>query len=157
VEKWEIALGSTLAALYIILVVGLGPLSYLQIQFRAANILLGIIPIAGLPAVFGITLVVLVGNISSPLGPIDMLSVITTFFGCLTIYYLRKVSVLAGLTVYTVIISLWVAFLLQYVLGLPYLITFLYLLIGVGVVTIGLGYILYKTLLKFGGEKLWHR
>jgi tetrahydromethanopterin S-methyltransferase subunit E len=86
-----------------------------------------------------------------------MLSVIPTFFGCLTIYYLRKVSVLAGLTVYTVIISLWVAFLLQYVLGLPYLITFLYLLIGVGVVTIGLGYILYKTLLKFGGEKLWHR
>ncbi len=51
-EKWEIALGSTIAALYIVLVVGLAPLSFLQFQFRAANILLGIVPLAGLPAVF---------------------------------------------------------------------------------------------------------
>lgn len=156
-EKWEIALGSTIAALYIVLVVGLAPLSFLQFQFRAANVLLGIVPLAGLPAVFGITLGVLIGNISSPLGPLDMISVIPSFIGCLSIFYLRKVSVLAGLAVYTVIISLWVAFLLQYVLGLPYLITFVYLLVGVGAVTIGLGYLLYKTLLKLGGEKLWRR
>lgn len=156
-EKREIALGSTVAALYIILVMGLGPLSYLQIQFRAANMLLGIIPLAGMPAVFGITLGVLIGNISSPLGPIDMLSVIPSFLGCLSIYYLRKINVIAGLTVYTIIVSLWVAFILYYVLGLPYLPTLFYLLIGVGTVTVGLGYVLYKALNKVGGEKLWHR
>jgi len=156
-KKKEIALSSTIAALYILLVVGLGPLSFNQFQFRVANILLGIIPLAGLPAVFGITLGVLVGNISSPLGPIDMLSVIPSFLGCFAIYYLKKMSVLAGLTVYTIIVSIWVAFILQYVLGFPYLETLFYLLIGVGTVTVGLGYILYKALLKVGGKKLWHR
>ena len=40
-EKWEIALGSTLAALYIVLVIGLAPISFLQVQFRAANVLRG--------------------------------------------------------------------------------------------------------------------
>lgn len=154
-EKKELALGSTLAALYIILVIGLGPLSFNQFQFRAANILLGIVPLAGMPAVLGISLGVLIGNISSPLGPLDMLSVIPSFIGCLSIYYLRKKSVLAGLTVYTIIISIWVSYLLYYVLGLPYLETLFAILIGVGVVTIGLGYTLYKALLKFGGEKLW--
>ncbi len=168
-EKKEIALSSTIAALYIILVVGLGPLSYLGINFRVANILLGIIPIAGLPAVFGITLGVLVGNVPSPLGPIDMLSAIPSFLGCLSIYYLRKirlpitktftleVGVLAGLTVYTIIISLWIAFLIQSVFGDPYFDALFILLIGVSAVTIGLGYTLYKVILKYGGEKLWQK
>ena len=48
-EKRDIALGSTVAALYIILVIGLGPLSFNQFQFRVANILLGIVPLAGMP------------------------------------------------------------------------------------------------------------
>jgi len=156
-DKWKIALGSIIAALYVVLVVGLSPISYLQIQFRVANALLGLVPLAGLPAVFGITLGVLVANLTSPLGPLDMLSLIPTFLGCSIIFYLRKISVLAGLTFYTIILSIWISFLLQYVLGLPYLPTFLYLLIGIGVVTIGFGYIIYKALLKIGGEKLWRR
>ena len=156
-EKKKIALGSALAALYIALVVGLNPISFLQIQFRIANALIGIVPLAGLPAVFGITIGVMIANISSPLGPLDILSFVPTFAGCLIIYYLRKVSVLTGLTIYTIILSLWVAFLLQYVLNVPYLPSFLYLLIGIGGVTIGLGYSLYKALLKLGGEKMWHR
>ncbi len=156
-KKKEIALISTLAALYILLVVGLGPLSFNQFQFRVANILLGIVPLAGLPAVFGITLGVLIGNITSTLGPIDMLSAIPSFLGCLSIYYLRKKSVLLGLTVYTIIISVWVSYLLYIVVNLPFLENLFLILIGVGVVTIGFGYILYKTLLKTGGEKLWLR
>ncbi len=156
-KKKEIALSSTIAALYILLVVGLGPLSFNQLQFRAANILLGIVPLAGLPAIFGITLGVLIGNLTSTLGPLDIISAIPSFIGCLSIYYLRNKSVLAGLTIYTIIISIWVSYLLNYVIGLPFLVSLFWMLIGVGVVTIGLGYALYKALLKFGGKKLWQK
>jgi len=149
-----VALSATIASLYIALVVGLAPISFLQIQFRIANALLGLVPLAGLPAVFGITVGVLIGNLSSPLGPLDLLSSAPTLLGCLIIYWLRKVSVVAGLAIYTIILSVCVSFLLQYLLNLPYLPTFIYLLIGIGAVTVGLGYILYRALLKVGFEKL---
>ena len=137
------------------LVIGLPFISFNLFQLRIANSLLGIVPLAGLPAVFGISLGVFIGNTVSPI-PFDMLSAIPSLLGCLSIYYLRKKSVLAGLTVYTIIISIWVSYLL-YLEGAPYLSTLFWMLIGVGIATIGFGYILYKTLLKMGGEKLWRR
>jgi uncharacterized membrane protein len=151
----NIALGAVIGALYVVLVIGLGPISFLQIQFRVANALIGLVPLIGVPAVFGISVGVLIGNISSPLGPLDLVSFIPTFVGCMIIYRLRHVSVSAGLAIYSVILSIWVAFLLQYVIGVPYIPTVLYLLIGIGVVTIGFGYILYKALIKIGGERFW--
>lgn len=151
----KIALGAIIGALYVALVIGFGPISFLQIQFRIANALIGLVPLVGIPAVFGISIGVLIGNISSPLGPLDLVSFIPTFIGCMIIYRLRNFSVPAGLAIYSVILSIWVSFLLQYVIGVPYIPTIIYLLIGIGVVTIVFGYILYKTLIKIGGENFW--
>ncbi len=144
----DIALTALIAALYIGLVEIFHPISFQAIQVRVANALIGTVPTLGWPAIIGISLGVLIGNITSPLGPIDLISVIPAFVGLYIIYKLRHVSVLLGLTIYTLMLSLWVGFMLWYVLNLPYIITVGYLLIGIGISTIFLGYLVHKTLKK---------
>lgn len=129
------------ASIYTALVWSLAPISFGQIQIRVANALIGLVPIMGMPAVLGITLGVLLGNIMSPLGPIDLLSVIPTFISLMILLKLKRV--LLGLTIYSIILSAWVGFLLNYTFGIPFIIVFPYLLIGIGIATIGLGYLLY--------------
>lgn len=143
------------AATYAALVYFLAPISFLQIQMRVANALMGVVPILGMPAVYGITLGVLLGNIFSPLGPIDLLSPIPSFLGLFIIYKLRERMVLLGLSLYSLIVSLWVAFMLNYILNVPYLVTFVYVFVGVAVATVGLGYPLYVYLLKLDILKRW--
>lgn len=142
----DIVLTALIAALYVGLIEVFHYISFLQIQIRVANALIGTVPILGWPAIIGITLGVFIGNITSPLGLIDLISAVPTFIGLYIIYKLRNISVLLGLTIYTIILSLWVGFMLWYVLNLPYIITVAYLLIGIGISTIFLGYILYRAL-----------
>uniref|UniRef100_A0A7C3EW49 QueT transporter family protein n=1 Tax=Candidatus Methanomethylicus mesodigestus TaxID=1867258 RepID=A0A7C3EW49_9CREN len=141
-----IPMAALFAALYSILVLVLPQLSYEMVNVRIADALVGLVPIAGMPAVFGITLGVFIGNIPSPLGPIDLLSTLPTFLALLIVYALRRVSVFAGLVSYSVIIAVWVGYLLSYLFELPYLITFAYVLIGNAIATPGLGYILFKSM-----------
>lgn len=138
------------AALYAVMVQVFHPISFLQINIRIANALLGLIPLMGWPAILGISIGVLIGNLTSPLGPIDLLSFLPTFLGCYIIYLLRKsaVSVILGLFVYSVIISAWVSFMLWYVLKLPYLLSFLYVLVGSLISNVLMGFLLYKALSK---------
>lgn len=109
---------------------------------------MGLVPIFGMPAAYGLTLGIFLGNIISPLGPIDLFSAIPSFIGLFIIYKLRNRSVILGLLIYSLIISLWVALMLNLVLNLPYLITFVYVLIGVTIATVMLGYTLYQAILK---------
>ncbi|MCQ8892482.1 MAG: QueT transporter family protein [Candidatus Methanosuratincola sp.] len=139
-----------IAAVYAALTISLAPISFGAIQIRVANALIGIVPLIGLPAALGISLGVFIGNLASPLGPLDLLSAIPTFIALLIVLRLRGRSVIAGLVCYTMIISAWVGALLNYVLGLPFLITFAYLIVGVGIATIGLGYLLYVSLKRAG-------
>ncbi|MEM2128536.1 MAG: QueT transporter family protein [Candidatus Methanomethylicaceae archaeon] len=139
-----------IAAAYAALTISLSPISFGAIQIRVANALIGIVPLIGMPAVLGISLGVFIGNLASPLGPLDLLSAIPTFVGLLIVMRLRERSVVAGLICYTTIISAWVGALLNYVLGLPFLITFAYLIVGVGIATVGLGYILYQSVKRMG-------
>lgn len=136
------------AAAYAALTISLAPISFGAIQIRVANALIGIVPLIGMPAALGISLGVFIGNMASPLGPLDLLSAIPTFLGLLILMRLKDRSVIVGLTCYTVIVSVWVGALLNYVLGMPFLITFAYLVVGVGIATVGLGYILYRSLKK---------
>jgi uncharacterized membrane protein len=155
------ARGLTIAALfaasYAALVYLLAPISFLQIQVRVANALMGAVPTFGMPAVFGIALGVFLGNVFSPLGPIDLLSAAPSFAGLLAIYWLRKKSVLLGLAIYSLIISAWVALMLHLILGLPYLASLAYVLAGVSAATIGLGYPLHLYLSRSGALKGWVR
>ncbi|MEM3366063.1 MAG: QueT transporter family protein [Candidatus Methanomethyliaceae archaeon] len=142
----DIAKAAIIAALYVALVWALTPISFGAVQIRVSNALIGIVPLVGMPAVFGITLGVLIGNIPSPLGPVDLLSAIPTFIALLIIMRLKDRSVLLGLAIYSVILSAWVGMLLNYAFGVPFLITFVYLLAGIGFATAVLGYLVYRTL-----------
>jgi uncharacterized membrane protein len=146
----NLALSVVCAASYAALVIFLAPISFLQMQVRVANTLMGLVPILGMPAVYGLTLGVFLGNIVSPLGPIDLISPLPSFIGLFAIYKLRNKSVLLGLLIYSFIISLWVAFMLNLVIGVPYWITLAYVFLGVAIATVGLGYLLYKAVSKVG-------
>ena len=147
-ESRDLALTGILAALYAGLVIFLAPISFLGIQLRVADILTGLVPIFGLPAVFGLSLGVLIGNLVSPLGLIDLISAVITFVCLLNIYLLRNRSVLLGLVIYTVVISLWIAFMLYYVFSIPFWISFIELLPGVSAANIVGAYLLYLALKK---------
>ncbi len=148
IRTLDIALVVVCCALYVTLVNVFAPLSFQQIQIRIANALIGMVPLFGLPAVYGLTLGVFIGNLTSPLGPIDLLSVLPSLLGLLAVYRLKHVSVLLGLQVYSTLVSVWVAFLLSLVFHLPYLITFVYVFVGLTIATTGLGYLVYRTLLR---------
>jgi hypothetical protein len=99
---------------------------------------------------------VFLGNLTSPLGFIDLISPVFSFIGLMIIYELRNESVLSGLLIYSMLLSVWVSFMLWYVFGLPYILSFLYVLIGITIATAGLGYLVYKSVSvrygKFNGE-----
>jgi len=149
----DIALGIVCCALYAALVNVFAPISFQQIQVRIANALIGLVPLLGWPAVYGLTLGVFLGNLSSPLGPIDLVSVLPSLLGLLAIHKLRQVSVILGLQIYSTIVSIWVVFMLNFVFRLPYLITFVYVFLGLTIATTGLGYLVYRSLLRLGIDR----
>ena len=149
----DIALGIVCCALYAALVNVFAPISFQQIQVRIANALIGLVPLLGWPAVYGLTLGVFLGNLSSPLGPIDLVSVFPSLLGLLAIHKLRQVSVILGLQIYSTIVSIWVVFMLNFVFRLPYLITFVYVFLGLTIATTGLGYLVYRSLLRLGIDR----
>ena len=135
-----------LAGVYSVATIALGTLSYGPLNLRLTNILLGVVPIVGWPAVLGLTLGVLLSNVASTIGPIDYLSAGFSFLGLVAIHLLRKRSVLAGLTIYSLILSIWVTFELHAVFGLPFSPTFYGVLLGISIVSIILAYFLYRAL-----------
>src|SRR5579875_3827857 len=103
----NVALIGALAGVYTVATIALGTLSYGPLNLRLSNVLIGTVPILGWPAIFGIALGVFLSNIGSPLGPIDLFSAAFSFIGLIAIHLLRNKSVLAGLAIYSLIISLW--------------------------------------------------
>ncbi len=139
----DVAASGALAALYAALVVALEPISFLQVQVRVADALTGLVPVMGWPAIVGLTLGTLIGNLVSPLGPLDLLSAVPEFFGLYAVWILRRRSVPLGLSVCAAAVSAWVALLLEVVLGLPYLPSLAYVLAGSLVSTVAGGYAVY--------------
>ena len=140
----KIATTGILAGVYVVVTIALGTLSYGPLNLRFTNILIGVVPIVGWPSVLGLTLGVFLSNTVSPLGPIDLISAVFSFIGLASIHLLRKKSVLAGLTIYSLILSVWVTFELHVAVGLPYQ-GFYAVLAGISVV-LALAYIFYKAL-----------
>jgi hypothetical protein len=150
----SLALIGMFAGIYSVGTVALGTASYgLPFNLRLANILIGVVPVIGWPAVFGIALGVFLGNIASPLGPIDLISSVFSLVGLSAIQILRKKSVLAGLSLYSLILSLWVTFELYLVYHYPYFPTFYFTFGGISFVVILLGYFTYKGLVASGLKK----
>jgi hypothetical protein len=83
----DISLAAILAALYATLVIVLAPISFGPVQLRVADCLIPLAALLGWPAVVGVSLGALMGNVYFFLGPIDVV------FGALA-------NLLAGLLIW---------------------------------------------------------
>jgi hypothetical protein len=150
-KAFTLAMTGLLAGVYAVVTIALGTISYGVLNLRFSNLLLAVVPIVGWPGVFGITLGVSLGNLASPYGPLDYLvSPLFSLLGLSCMKLLAKKTVLGGLAIYSILLSVWVTIELHIVVPLPYFPTFYFILAGIAFVAIVLGYPLYRAL-KFSG------
>ena len=135
-----------LAGVYAAATIAIGSPSYLPVNLRFSNILLGVVPIIGWPSVFGLTLGVFLSNTVSSLGPLDLVSTVFSFAGLVAIQALRKKSALAGFVIYSLLLSTWVSFEIHVVFSAPYLPNLYLVFTGITIIVVGLAYPLYRVL-----------
>ena len=137
----RIALTAITAALYIALGYIFQPISFLGLQFRVAELIVGMCVIFPLEGLVGNVVGVFFVNLTSPLGLIDLISCIVNVPALYCIIYFRDQKYLKylGGVLYAVIISLYVAIVLNIVYSLPIWLNFLQVLIAeVILATIGI-------------------
>ncbi|MDV3278499.1 MAG: QueT transporter family protein [Nitrososphaerales archaeon] len=148
-----VATASVYAAMYVALVLAFSPISYGVINLRVANILIGLVPLVGWPAILGQTIGVLIANqpsLGDQLGPIDLINVVPTFVFSWLLWRLRHVSVFLGLTLYSLALGVSVSFALSYAFNLPVLVEIPLVTTGIFLATTVLGYLLYGAVKKLG-------
>ncbi|MBD3254076.1 MAG: hypothetical protein GF383_03245 [Candidatus Lokiarchaeota archaeon] len=145
----RVALTAITAALYIALGYLFQAFSFLGVQFRVAELVVGMCIIFPLEGLVGKIIGVFFVNLFSPLGPIDLLSTIVNVPALYCIVYFRnkgKLKYLGG-TLYAIIISLYVAIILHLVLALPIWLMFLQVLIS-ELILANLGILLFDRVKK---------
>jgi uncharacterized membrane protein len=147
-----VATAAVYAAMYVVLVVAFQPLSYGQVNLRVANVVIGLVPLIGWPAILGQTIGVLIANSPGldPLSPLDLVNVIPSFFFSWVIWKLRFRSVFLGLTLYSIGLGITVSLVLNYAVNLPLEVGIPYVMVGIFLATAVLGYILYKAVGRLG-------
>jgi uncharacterized membrane protein len=154
----EVALIAAYAALYAVLVNVIPGLSFGAIQLRIADCMVAAIPLLGIAGVLGHTLGVFIGNIPSPLGPIDLLNTVPSFAMALVVFYVyRKTrndyTVIGTCTAYSAILGITVGYMLSFILSLPLLATIVYVFIGNFIASVLIGWPLFKLLKKTGVQR----
>lgn len=148
-----IATASIYAAMYVALVFLFSPISYGVVNLRVANILIGLVPILGWPAILGQTLGVFIANqpaFGDQLGAIDLINVIPSFVFSWLLWRLRKRSVFLGLTLYSLALGVSVSFALSVAFNIPFLVQIPQVTTGIFIATAILGYILYRAASRVG-------
>lgn len=127
-----VALSGIIAGLYIALGYLFQPINFLGIQFRIAELIVGVCIIYPIPGLIGNVIGVLILNLSSPLGPIDLFGPLVNIPALYFIILLRnyRYAQYIGGILYAIIISVYVALILNLVLGLPIWLMFLQVLIS---------------------------
>jgi uncharacterized membrane protein len=141
------------AAMYVALAFIFSPISYGVVNLRVANVLVGLVPIIGWPAILGQALGVFIANqpaLGDPLGPIDLINVIPSFLFSFVLWKLRNKSVFLGLTIYSVALGLTVSYALHYAFNLPLLVEIPQVTLGIFVATALLGYAMYRAVQRLG-------
>lgn len=136
-----VAITGITAGLYIVLGYLFQPISFLGIQFRIAELIVGICILYPIPGLIGNVIGVFILNLSSPLGPIDLFGGIVNIPALYCIVLLRnyRYAKYIGGILYAILISIYVAWILNFVLGLPIWLMFLQVLISeIILVTIGI-------------------
>jgi uncharacterized membrane protein len=145
----RISLIAITAALYIALGYIFQPISFLGVQFRVAELIVGMCIIFPLEGLIGNVIGVFFVNLSSPLGPIDLISCIVNVPALYCIIYFRdkgRLKYLGGV-LYAIIISIYVAIILNIVLALPIWLMFIQVLIS-EVILATLGIFLFDKIKK---------
>lgn len=147
-----VATAAVYAATYVALVLAFGQISYGVVNLRVANILVGLIPLIGWPAILGQALGVFLGNTVSTLGPIDLINVVPSFVFSWVLWKVRKVSVFLGLALYSVALGITVSTALSYVgfLLTPWYLGFAYVIAGIFLMTAVFGYAFYRAVERLG-------
>lgn len=147
-----VATAAVYAATYVALVLAFGQVSYGVVNLRVANVIVGLVPLIGWPAVLGQALGVFLGNTVSTLGPIDLINVVPSFVFSWVLWKFRKTSVFMGLTLYSIALGVTVSAALSYVgfLPSPWYLGFAYVFAGIFTMTGVFGYIFYKAVGRLG-------
>jgi uncharacterized membrane protein len=145
---------SLIASLYVVLVLAFIPISFREIQFRVAEILL-IVVFFDKKAIVGITLGTFVANLMSPAGPLlpfDLtLGVLATFLSVLSLAYIKNKYI--ALLAPSIFNGLLVGLSLYLALDVPLLLGISTVAFGEFVVTYVVGLPLYKILSQNTGFK----
>lgn len=147
-------LTSIFASLYAAITLVFQPISFLTIQVRVSGALIFLLPVFPIPVLVGVSIGVLLANLVSPLGAIDLVSAVVTFVSMLPLYFLREKNdgwKVMGALFKSVVISAWVAWMLDFTLGVPFEVTWYWILVGDGIAVVGLGFMLYKSVKKVAG------
>jgi len=144
-----VALIGVTAALYTALGYTFQPISFLGIQFRVAELIVGMCILFPFEGLIGNVLGVFFVNLTSPLGLIDLNSCWVNFPALLCIVYFKDKRILKylGGILYAIIISFYVAVILYIVLLLPLWLMFIQVLIAEVILTT-LGITLFEGIKK---------
>lgn len=118
---------SVFAAAYAGVVWVLPGISFGAVNIRVADALRGLIPRIGWGAVIGIALGHFLANMISPVGVLDMFSVLVGFMGHLMIYYLSRVRMWLGFIPHWLMLTSWLSWLIGGFTGTPFHIMFIIL------------------------------
>jgi len=146
-----VATAAVYAAMYVVLVIAFSPISYGVVNLRVANILMGLVPLIGWPAILGQALGVFLANQSAlgdTLGPIDLINVLPSFAFAWVLWKLRKRSVFLGLAIYSVALGISVSYALNYAFNLPLSVEIPQVTVGIFLATGVLGYIFYRAIAR---------
>lgn len=145
----EIVLSAIIAALYVAITFVFSAISYGPVQFRIAEMLNCLI-IYDKRYIWGITLGVLISNLQSTLGIIDITwGTLTTVITLTVVYFMtkkitdRRVQLAICVLITTVLMGFLVALGLTYVLKSPFLYTWLTVSLGELVVMLAGAFVIY--------------
>lgn len=105
------------AAIYAAGTLALGNLPLGEVQVKTGEIVAPLAALFGIASVVGFAFGQFIANMASPLGPLDLITPVVSFFGLLILRYLSKRSIFAGVAAYFMISSIWTGFLTALVMG----------------------------------------
>lgn len=143
----DLILNALVGAIYVVLVIALSFISYGEIQFRIAEVLL-VLLFFNPKLALGLLMGTFISNIGSPLGIIDSIfGTIASMIGILGIFLFRKKPAI-GLLFPVISNGIIVSIMLKLVLDLPIFLSFLSVAFGEAVVLYLLGLPVYYYISK---------
>ncbi len=153
-----VALMAVYAAVYAVLVVALGFISYGPLNIRIADSMVAAVPLLGIAGVLGHTLGVFIANLFSTLGVIDLLNTIPSFVMAFVVYYVYKrtqndYSVLLTCMAYSLVLGTTVGWMLSAPFNIPLPLSIAYVAAGNLIASVLIGWPLFKLLKKAGIQR----